>query len=909
MGLFRTLGCLLVLVLSALALLPGLDSPARADATATTTGKRAGLDWWSLQPPREHALPAVRDASWAINPIDRFVLAKLESAGLRPSPEADRRTLIRRVTFDLTGLPPAPQDVEQFVADASPGAYAKLVDRLLASPAYGERWARHWLDVVRYGESHGFERDQLRPNAWPYRDWVIAALNADMPYDRFVRLQIAGDVVAPEDPTAAIATGFLVAGPYDDAGQSQQSLAMRAVVRADEMEDVVGVAAQTFLGLTAHCARCHDHKFDPISQADYFRLVSALSGVRQGERSIAPSGEARRQVAEAEARVVELRRQLAAIDEPARRRVLAAKRLPVAPAPPAPVARWSFDDDFHDSVGALHGTPHGPATRDAGRLKLDGRHAHVVTVPLAAPLREKTLEAWVSLADVKQSGGGVISVQALDGSGFDAIVFGEREPGAWMAGSEGFVRYQSFGGTPESQPVERLHVAITYAADGTITAYRDGRPYGKPYKSSGPRLFEAGQAQLLFGMRHAPPGGNRMLEGFVHLAHLYDRALTPDEVARSAGALGATVLPSELAAELSPQDRATREATTAEIAALESIRQRVAQAKSYAVVPRQPEAPTRVELRGNPALPGEVVAPGGLTALPAPAADFGLPPDAPEAARRARLADWVASPQNPLTARVIVNRLWHYHFGAGIVETPNDFGFNGARPTHPELLDWLALELVRTGWSLKSLHRTIVTSATYRQSSRHDPKAAATDAEARLLWRKNPVRLSAEDVRDAVLSVAGQLNPAAGGPGFQDFAIRESNSTFYDPIDPVGPQFNRRSIYRTWARSGTNRFLDVFDCPDPSTTTPKRVVTTTPLQALALMNNAFVLRMSDRLADRAEAEAGDDVARQVERLYALAYGRAPDAEEIDAAATLAREHGLAALGRVVFNSNEFLYVD
>jgi hypothetical protein len=385
--------------------------------------------------------------------------------------------------------------------------------------------------------------------------------------------------------------------------------------------------------------------------------------------------------------------------------------------------------------------------------------------------------------------------------------------------------------------------------------------------------------------------------------------MTAEEVARSAASQGAVVLPDELVAELTPPDRATHAELTVQIPALESTRRRLADGKAYAVVPRQPDAPTRVELRGNPALPGDVVPPGGLSSLAAPAADFGLPPDAPEAQRRAKMAEWIASRDNPLTARVIANRLWHYHFGAGIVDTPNDFGFNGGRPTHPELLDWLALELVRNNWSLKSLHRTIVTSATYRQSSAHNPDAMAVDADARLLWRKNPARLAAEDVRDAILLVSGQLNRAAGGPGYQDFVIREFNSTFYDPIDPVGPEFNRRSVYRTWARSGTNRFLDVFDCPDPSTTTPKRVVTTTPLQALSLMNNSFVLRMSERLAERVRADAGEDTAAQAKRLYLLAYGRPPEADELDGASTFARQHGLAALARVAFNSNEFLYVD
>ncbi len=281
-----------------------------------------------------------------------------------------------------------------------------------------------------------------------------------------------------------------------------------------------------------------------------------------------------------------------------------------------------------------------------------------------------------------------------------------------------------------------------------------------------------------------------------------------------------------------------------------------------------------------------------------------------------RLARWIASERNPLFARVIVNRLWQYHFGQGLVDTPSDLGFNGGRPSHAELLDWLAAELVRQGWSLKALHRTIVLSATYRQASRHDAESARVDADNRLLWRKEPLRLEAETVRDAILSVAGALNREAGGPGFQDFATFVSNSQFYEMRDPLGASFDRRSLYRTWVRSGRSRLLDAFDCPDPSTKTPKRAVTTTPLQALSLMNHSFVLRMSERFAER----MGQDVGRisnpseelpgqQVKRAYALAYGRQPSAEELDWTTAFVNRYGVPALCRVIFNSNEFLYVD
>jgi hypothetical protein len=590
------------------------------DPFRITTTRRAGYDWWALQPVHRPTPPAVRDPGWVRNPIDAFVLHRLEAHGLHPAAEADRRTLIRRLSFDLLGLPPDPEDVAAFVRDDSPDAYKRLVERYLASPQYGVRWARHWLDVVRFGESNGFEFDEFRPNAWPYRDWVVDALNRDLPYDEFARLQLAGDVLRPDDPDAVRATGFLVAGAYDTVGQTQQSAAMRRVVRQDELEDLVSTVGQTFLGLTIHCARCHDHKFDPVRQADYYRLTAALGGIHHGERTL------------------------------------------------------------------------------AGR-------------------------------------------------------------------------------------------------------------------------------------------------------------------------------------------------------------------KVYAVVPSQPEV-AHVLARGNPQLPGAVVAAGGVAALPG--ADFGLPPDAPEAERRRRLAHWVTDPGNPLFARVLVNRLWHYHFGTGLVETPNDFGFNGGRPSHPELIDWLASELVARRWSLKEMHRVIVLSATYRQAGTWDAASARVDAGSRLLWRRAPLRLEAEEVRDAMLRIAGLLSLQVGGPSVQDFVVSKAPGTaanLYTPAGPAGDEPRRRTLYRAWARGGHSRLLDTLDCPDPAATAPSRAVTTTPLQALALLNNALVLRLSADFAERVRREAGPDVDAQVRRVYLLAFGRLPDGDELARARGVVRRHGLAVLARAVFNSSEFLYVD
>jgi hypothetical protein len=889
----------------------GTDS---IDPFRFTTNTRAGYDWWSLQPVAVPPLPAVQNKMWPRNAVDHFVLARLEASRLAPSAEASRHVLIRRLYFDLIGLPPSPDEVSAFVHDLSPVAYETLVDRLLASPHYGERWARHWLDVVRFGESNGFEHDELRPNAWPYRDWVIRALNQDMPFDEFARWQVAGDVLRPDDPWATVATGMLVAGGYDSVGQQQQSQAMKAVVRQDELEDMIGTVGQAFLGLTVHCARCHDHKFDPVHQREYYQLAAALAGVHPGQRPAdlaSADSLAERKASQAE--LAELQRQLRKLEEPFRQVILAERRKSPGPGTvvPAPLARWDFGRGLRDTLGSLHASTVGDAKLSTDGLLLTGKSGYAATAPLPRAIKGRTLAGLVQLADLAQKGGAVISLQNLDGGMFDAIVFGERQSGHWMAGSEGYTRTQSFQGeserTADGAPV---HFAIVYAEDGTITAYRNGRPYGKPYKSDGPKSFAAGKAHVVFGLRHAPAQPGRMLAGTLVQAELFDRPLSAPEVAAVAGSANDYVSEKELLGRLdeATQDRRARVRTRIESlqAALQAT---AADQFTYAVAPREP-ALTHMLMRGNPAQKGEVMKAGGVAAPAGSTASFGLSADAPDAERRKKLAEWITHPQNPLFTRVIVNRLWQHHFGAGLVDTPNDFGFNGGRPSHPLLLDWLAGALQRHKYSLKSMHRLIVTSATYRQASAFNAPAHKLDAANRLLWRKSPMRLEAEVVRDSILSVSGQLNGAMAGSGFKDFKVSIRGATYtYEPMDAVGSEFQRRSIYRTWPRSGRNALLDAFDCPDPSTATHKRAVTTTPLQALTLLNNAFVLRMADALAQRLQAEAGNDVRDQIIRAYRLAYGRTPSEAEMTEVRPMVERHGLFVLCRALFSSNEFVYVD
>jgi hypothetical protein len=902
-----------------LALLLAL-SAGREPLSASPENRRAGPDWWSLQAVARPEVPTPRRPGWVRTPIDAFILAKLEAEGLEPAPPADRETFLRRATLDLLGLPPGPEEVEAFLADDSPAAFESLIDRLLASPRHGERWGRHWLDVARFAESHGFEYDKPRENAWRYRDYVVESFNADLPYDLFVKEQIAGDVLEPgpgESPRNAVAaTGFLVAGPWDEAGNLQKSAVMRSRAREEELEDILGAVGQTFLGMTLNCARCHDHKFDPIPQRDYYRIKAVFDGVRHGERSLLSAPEAKEREARQESlekRVRELEEALAAVDQAGRERILSRRRRAVASIP-APLARWNFDGDARDSIGGLHGTLAGGAAVASGRLRLNGKSSFVRTEPLKVEVGEKTLEAVVSLSSLSQRGGGVISLEARNGVIFDAIVFGERQPKKWLAGSELYHRSRDLDGPDEGcGPGELIHMAIVYRADGSIAVYRNGEPYAASYQASSsaidaqPQRYLPEEARILLGLRHTG-AGNGFLEGEIDVASLYDKALSAAEVKASFLESSAGVRREEILQALTGEERGQRERLRSELEKEQvELRSLPPVPMAYAASTAEPE-PTFVLLRGDVEKKGEPVAPGGLAALKPLSSELGLAPDAPEGIRRRRFAEWVASAANPLTARVIVNRLWHHHFGRGIVSSPNDFGFNGDRPSHPELLDWLASELIAGEWSLKRLHRLIMLSSAYLQSSRWDEKAALVDAENRLLWRFSPRRLEAEAVRDAILSSAGRINLEMGGPSFKPFNISINNSYFYSLTDEDRPQFCRRSVYRMNINSAKDPLLDALDCPDPSVKTPRRSVTTTPLQALELMNSSFVLREARHLRSRIEREAGEGSRAQVERAYSLVLGRKPSRAETERAALLLEEHGLESLAWALFNSSEFLYV-
>jgi mono/diheme cytochrome c family protein len=813
---------------------------------------RAGPDWWSLHPIRRVIVPFPDKPhlAWIKNPIDAFVLAKLTSAGLEPAPEAPRATLIRRLSFDLTGLPPSPEAVDRFVADPNPFAYEALVEQFLASPHYGERWARHWLDVVRFGESEGYETNLPRPNAWPFRDYVIRAFNRDTPFPRFVLEQLAGDTLdSPDGPDwlTLAATGFLVGGAHDVVGN--QTLDGMLQQRADDLDDMITATGTAFLGLTLQCARCHDHKFDPISQKDYYGVQAILAGVNHAERAVPrPDSEARRLQATA------LQAELAAIEtrldsteplaqprlnRPARAMVNSRRNVDrFAPVRAQSVRLTILATNNHtepclDEVEVYSAaTAGGPPPRNVAAASAGGHASASSEYPNAA------IHKIAHLND-GQNGNSRSWISNSPGKGSVTL--------SW----------------PQAVTIDR----VIWGRDRE-EAYRDRLPIEYELEAA----LEPGRWQVVASSRDRVPFASQ-----------------------------AEPSPGQSMASLD-QERASLRKRQAE------VRTRLAELsttmKVYAGTFSQP-GKSHLLLRGDPTRKGPEVRPAAVAVLNPPLV---LDPQSPESSRRSALARWIADPANPLPARVMVNRVWHYHFGRGIVATPSDFGFNGTPPSHPDLLDWLARAYLEGGWRLKPIHRMILTSATYRQSSRLDQKAAATDRDNRLLWRMTPRRLEAESIRDAILTASGMLDTQMGGPGYNVWEKNTNYVAIYKPRADLNGDALRRMVYQFKPRSQGDPTFAAFDCPDAALPVPRRNVSTTALQALNLLNSDFVIRQAKHFTERLESEAGPDPASQARRAFRLAFGRDPSEHELAAAVSLIKSHGAAALCRALYNANEFIYV-
>lgn len=876
------------------------ESQADRDAAAD---KR--LQHWAFQPVKSISVPAA--SGTGSNPIDAFIRAKLQEKQLHPSPEADRRTLIRRLSFDLLGLPPTPEEVQAFERDHSPRAYEDLVDRLLQSPHYGERWARHWLDIAHYADTHGFERDQIRPNAWRYRDYVIDALNSDKRYDRFIREQIAGDVLSPGDPDSVIATGFLAAGPWDFVGQVEtKSPALNRAARAGDLDDIVTQVITATMGLTINCARCHDHKLDPITQKEYYQLTSVFAGVKRAERDI-DAQESQR-----------IARKKAALEK---------RSMEVS----AEIGRLSGEAlDLADMAGGGNGRGTGIVgagillnTGEVAQAKL-GYHkdfkpnqltrVHLKTADFVQGVFLPNGPGSVTLPD------GIVlhDLPKTSGHSWDAI-----RNGALNAQTQTMIGGTDYAGAGHSMLGLHANGAITFSlaamrrahgADALrftgIVAF--GSKSGADNTTAGYSVFVDGElkARGLKMRKHETALVDIPLPATAKYLTLmatdggdgigYDLLFFGD----------ARVRPDTEGKHLTTSETKLLAALKAERASLaQALKQLPQSAKVYAI-DTQPRPAIHILRRGNPEDALEEVSPGTMACVRQKPADFTANSGSREGEARKTLADWIASPDNPLTRRVLVNRLWHHHFGQGLVNTPSDFGLGGDRPSHPELLDWLAGEFLRSGWSLKAMHRLICNSATYRQiSAGTEPDAARIDASNRLLWRQNPRRLDAESVRDAVLAVSGNLNPARGGPGFRDFDYTEAYAPIYQYTVADKPELWKRSIYRLVVRTTPHQFLTTLDCPDPANLTPARVVTTTALQALTLSNNAFMLRQAGSLAGSISQQTGLSPTAQITRAFERVFQRPPNQEEFQAAAALIKTQNLFSLCRMLINANEFLYID
>jgi hypothetical protein len=695
-------------------------SPARAEVP----------DDWVFKPVRPQPIPSVSPAPRS--PIDAFLLQRLRSEGLGYSAPADRPTLLRRLAFDMTGLPPTPAELDAFLKDDSPRAYEAVVERLMASPAFGERQALPWLDVARFAETDGFKADDPRPAAWRYRDYVIRSLNADKPFDRFIREQLAGDELFSDDPDAMIATAFLRHYPdeYNAVNLEQR--------RQEILNDITDTTAQAFLGVTLACARCHDHKFDPITQEDYYRIQAFFAGWNEAEAPLLPQAERTehaRRLREWESKTATIRKQLAELEAPYRTKFEAKRR---------------------------------------GRFP----------------------EEYASLLDIPEE---------------------------------------------KRTPMERQIAAM-----------------------------------------------------------VAKQVYAPDEKAMLAGMKG--------------PEKEKHEALKKQLAEAGPKPQAMAVAMAFTDVGRD-VPPTHLLKRGNWRKKGEVVRPGFLSAFDDRFADVMPPKGLNSTGRRSVFANWVADPKNPLTARVIVNRVWQHYFGRGIVGSAGDLGFQGERPSHPELLDWLAADFVAHGWSLKRLHRQIVTTDAYRQSSAPNAAAAKEDPENLLLWRMNRRRLDGEALRDAVLSVAGSLNPKAGGPSvFPELPTELKAATW--PVTASPAERDRRSVYVYVKRNLRYPLFAAFDATDRNEACSRRFETTTAPQALMLLNDAGIATRAKQFAARVTAggASSDEI---IDRAYRSALSRLPTSEERTAALGFleaqtkksGRDTAVADFCHAVLNLNEFLYVD
>lgn len=836
-------------------------------------------DFWSFKPVVAPAVPAVNNPDWAHNPIDAFIHHSLEEAGLTPTTPASKAALIRRAYYDLTGLPPTPQQVQAFIDDPSPHAYETLIDTLLASPHYGEKWARHWLDLVRYADSNGYERDRDKPFIWRYRDYVIDAFNTDKPYDQFIREQLAGDEMSPATPETLIATGYYRVGTWDD------EPADPAQNKFDELNDLVKTTSEVFLGLTVACARCHDHKIDPVTQKDYYKFLAFFHNVKpliySEDFGILQSILSPEEQAHHDTQVTNNRLQEAqALTESYE--ILERFKAKAAPEHPT----WFNGDSARIS----------DLTQLTYRFYRDTWDTlpdfDMIKAEDSGPLEHNYLS--VSPASRQSAIGFVFDGQLRVPEDGEYTFFLNATDGARLTiATRTVIEATALGDTDLTDTLPLKQGLHTFRVD----YFTKAGPPRLDLAWEGPNLT---RRTLSIAPEQKAPQQKALLEQFTK---------------RGASILG--------------QDQVERYAQLQ--SDIEDLRTTIIPTKQAAAVSELgPNAPdTFIMLRGNPHAPGEKVSPGFPKLLAPPA--LVLPEESPEYSttyRRTALANWIASPQNPMTARVIVNRLWQHHFGRGIARTTSDLGKLGHRPTHPQLLDWLATELIADDWKLKSLHKKIMLSRTYQLSSQATPEALAQDPDNNLFWRFNMRRLTAEEVRDSMLMASGALNLKSHGPTIYPVLPDEviATSSKKSEIVKTGiwgistpEEAKRRSLYIHLKRSLVHPMLSTFDFADLDSSCPVRFTTTQPAQALGLLNSAFAHEQARQLHRRIQREHPHDIDAQLARAFELCAGRIPTERERDMAHTFIRElqtnnsltlpQALERYCLLTLNLNEFIYLD
>jgi len=831
--------------------------------------RRGDKSWWSLQPIPGSQPLSPKDRS---NSIDDLVEAKLAEQGLGRSPPADARSFLRRISYDVLGLPPSPEEVADFELAFEKNANEatkQLVDRLLASQRYGERWGRHWLDVVRFGESFGFERNVINDEIWPFRDYVIQSINSDKPFNQFISEHIAGDIVGKGHPEIEIGSAFLVAGPYDDVGNSDPVAA--ANIRAATLDDPITATSGAFLGLTIHCARCHHHKFDPIPTEDYYRIRAAFEGVSHGKRALVTS-EQQQVFSDAMTPLNQEKSKLNAQRKEIEKGI-AARAKPLIEPPTRPKINVVLTEESFPEVEVRY-------------LKFV-MHASTSSSKSAVNSRLTEFQVWTDdpePSNVALSSKGTIAVGARSTVAEDFL----EAYGPQLA-IDGILGEQWFVGSPA---VLRLNFAkperirrISFSND------RDNQQLLDKSRGSTPTDYDVlvsldGESwQIVASSEGREPWTEEHA-----VERMQIKTVTPEE--RDAI--------SNIDSSLSEIGKRIRDVPTLR--------------ETWVGRHEQPKEPTFVQKGGDPMKPQASIAPSGLSVLDHVLEPYVLDLNADQGERRQALAKWITSDTNPLTARVLANRVWQYHFGTGIVDTPSDFGFQGSRPTHPELLDYLARRLIENGWRIKQLHREILFSKTYRQSSQevdeNFQKGLKLDKSSRFLWRFPPRRLSAEEIRDTLLVVAGKLDLTMGGPGFRLYKFTQNNVCTYFPLDTHGPETYRRAVYHQNARASLVDVLNDFDFPDISFSAPKRANTTTPLQALTMLNHSFIQDMSTALAERLSPNGllvHSD--QQVARAFEIAFQRRPKDIELSAASSLIQSHGLKAFCRALLNTNELIFVE